>query len=314
MTPVMRKAQQLEIFRSSLAAFTAGITRSAIPSTSVAGPIHPSTRPAPATALSSPLLSSRYSCNLLFRFFPDPLTLRFSSTTTSATSSEEDEVLVISDDGWEDEEDDDSEPQIGDGGDGGGVVLRGVPWGNRTISIAQEVIQLHFGEDMRLFAFKTSPRGYIYVRLDKLSNKYGCPSMEEIENFSYLYKERLDKAGESGEIPHDLALEVSSPGAERLLKVPDDLNRFSNMPMHVSYLEEVSSMESHNHHQQQLKEGVFLLDSIETESGHCVWKLADVKENRDPNAKGRLLSRKQKDWRLKLPFDLLKRVTFYMAF
>lgn len=63
-----------------------------------------------------------------------------------------------------------------------------------------------------------------------------------------------------------------------------------------------------------LKDGVFLLESVETESGCCIWKLADVKENRDPSAKGRPLSRKQKDWRLKLPYDMFKKVTLYLDY
>ena len=99
-------------------------------------------------------------------------------------------------------------------------------------------------------------------------------------------------------------LKVSSPGAERLLKVPDDLDRFKDMPMRVSYVEEVGPE----------KNGVFYLVSVETESGSCVWRLADVKENRDPSAKGRPLSRKQKDWRLKLPYAMFKKVTLYLDY
>ncbi|GMJ04607.1 hypothetical protein HRI_004129900 [Hibiscus trionum] len=206
-------------------------------------------------------------------------------------------------DGWE-EEDDDIEPELGDGGDGGGVVLQGVPWGESVLSIAHDVLKL-FSDDFKLYAFKTSPRGYIYVRLDKLSHEYGCPSMEELQSYSQEYKKRLDEAGERKEIPDDLALEVSSPGAERILKVPDDLDRFKDLTMRVCYIEDAEC----NHSE---KSGVFLLDSIEQE--HCVWKLADVKENRDPNSKGRPLSRKQKDWRLKLPFDKHKMTMLYLEY
>ncbi|KAL4318463.1 hypothetical protein GQ457_18G024470 [Hibiscus cannabinus] len=206
-------------------------------------------------------------------------------------------------DGWE-EEDDGVEPKLGDGGDGGGVVLQGVPWGESVLSIAYDVLKL-FSDDFKLYAFKTSPRGYIYVRLDKLSHEYGCPSMEELQSYSREYTKRLDEAGERREIPDDLALEVSSPGAERILKVPDDLDRFKDMAMRVCYIEDAES----NHTE---KSGVFLLDSVEEE--HCVWKLADVKENRDPNSKGRPLSRKQKDWRLKLPFDKHKTTMLHLEY
>lgn len=39
--------------------------------------------------------------------------------------------------------------------------------------------------------------------------RYGCPSMEELENYSQEYKKKLDEVGAQGEIPDDLALEVT---------------------------------------------------------------------------------------------------------
>ncbi|XP_012464664.1 uncharacterized protein LOC105783638 [Gossypium raimondii] len=206
-------------------------------------------------------------------------------------------------DEWE-EEDETVEPKVGDGGDGGGVVLQGVPWGESALSIAHEALKL-FSDDIKLYAFKTTPRGYIYVRLDKLSDEYGCPSMEELQSYSQEYKKRLDEAGQRREIPDDLALQVSSPGAERILKVPDDLDRFKDMAMRVCYIEDAGSNYTE-------KSGVFLLDLVEEEN--CVWKLAEVKENRDPNSKGRPFSRKQKDWRLKLPFDKHKMIMLYLEY
>ncbi|KAF8021386.1 hypothetical protein BT93_G1734 [Corymbia citriodora subsp. variegata] len=249
------------------------------------------------------------------RPFPSYLRRLLLSTKTSSSEDTEDleEPLLpnkVEEDGeltveWEEEEEE-AEPKLGDGADGGGIVLQNVPWGEHALSIAQEVLS-HYGDDMKLYAFKTTSRGYIYVRIDKMSNKYGCPSMEEIENFSQEYKKRLDEDGALGKIPDNLALEVSSPGAERLLKVPDDLYRFRDMPMNVCYVEDE---EPHC----QEKHGVFFLDSVETDSESCTWRLADVKENRDPHSKGRALSRKQKDWRLKLPYVMSRRVTLYLDF
>ncbi|KAK4758782.1 hypothetical protein SAY87_020083 [Trapa incisa] len=200
-------------------------------------------------------------------------------------------------DEWEEEEEE-AQPKLGDGGDGGGIVLNDVPWGEQALEIAREVLS-HCGDDVEIFAFKTTPRGYIYVRIDKLSNKYGCPSFEEIKSYSQEYKKVLDEAGDLGKLPKNLALEVSSPGAERLLKVPDDLLRFQDMPMRVSYMDDGTPA---NYPE---KTGVFFLESIEPDSGLCVWKLADVKENRDPQSMGRGLSRKQKDWRLEIPCGIL---------
>ncbi|KAL7611014.1 hypothetical protein Lser_V15G11635 [Lactuca serriola] len=217
-------------------------------------------------------------------------------------SDTNDEVEPI--DLWEEE--DEAEPKIGDGGDGGGVVLQNCPWGEKVLSIAQDVLR-QFGDDIEIFAFKTSPRGYIYVRLDRLCNEYGCPSIEDIQSYSHEYKKRLDKAGETGDIPCDLALEVSSPGADRLLRIPDDLERFKDMAMRVKYVED-------DDHRCKEKEGVFFLEAIEVEYERCVWRLADVKENRDPSSKGRPLSRKQKDWRLELPYERVEQATLYLDY
>lgn len=66
--------------------------------------------------------------------------------------------------------------QIGDGGDGGGIVLQSVPWGECVLTVAREVL-LQFDDDLKLYAFKATPRGYIYVRLDRLSNKLAFPPL-----------------------------------------------------------------------------------------------------------------------------------------
>ncbi|TKW30484.1 hypothetical protein SEVIR_2G040800v4 [Setaria viridis] len=221
--------------------------------------------------------------------------------------SEDDEEWAVE---WEDSEDDGYEPEIGDGGDGGGVALRDVKWGERALAAAQEVLAGHFGDDVAMFAFKLSPKGYVYVRLDKLTNIYGCPDIEEIESFNRLYKQKLDEIIERGEIPLDLALEVSSPGAERLLKVPGDLDRFKDMAMRVQYLAEGDNDLVSK--QNLLKDGIFLLELVDTQAEHCIWKLADVKENRAEAGKGRPLNRKQKDWRLQTSFTSVKKVTLYL--
>ena len=101
-------------------------------------------------------------------------------------------------------------------------------------------------------------------------------------------------------------VKVSSPGAERLLKVPEDLHRFKEMPMTVSYEEETNSRKTVK------KSTVLLLESVDAESEICIWKLADVRENRDPESKGRPLSRKQKDLRFKLPFSVHRMITLYL--
>lgn len=75
--------------------------------------------------------------------------------------------------------------------------------------------------------------------------------------------------------------------------------------MTVSYEEETNSRKA-------VKSAVFLLESVDAESEICIWKLADVRENRDPESKGRPLSRKQKDLRIKLPFTVHRKINLYL--
>lgn len=207
---------------------------------------------------------------------------------------------------WEEEEEE-AEAQIGDGGDGGGVVLNGISWGRKALAIAEEVL-IPFNDDLKIFAFKVTGRGYIYIRLDKLSDTYGCPAIGDIETFNSVYATRVEEVGKSGELPDNLAIEVSSPGAERLVKVPDDLERFKDLPMYVSYVEETSDAKPGS----KVQEGVFQLDCVHLELGQCTWKLANVKLNKEASGKGRSLNRKQRDWRLLLPFTSLRLVRLYM--
>lgn len=101
-------------------------------------------------------------------------------------------------------------------------------------------------------------------------------------------------------------LQISSPSVARLLAVPSDLERFKDIPLVMNYFHEDADS-----HISQKRKGVFILDSIDTNARECTWKLADVKENRDPLRKGRPMSKKQKEWRLTLSFHMIERLTFH---
>ena len=81
--------------------------------------------------------------------------------------------------------------------------------------------------------------------------------------------------------------QVSSPSAERIVRVPQDLERFKDLPMYVRYLEETAESGI------QGQDGIFHLDSVEMESGYSTWKLANVKLNRQLLGKGRALNKKK---------------------
>lgn len=78
----------------------------------------------------------------------------------------------------------------------------------------------------------------IRVFLDKLSDRYGSPSVEDCENFSCAYDLRLQELAEKKAIAANYSLEVSSAGAERLLRFPQDMERFRQQPMKVQYKNE----------------------------------------------------------------------------
>ncbi|KAK9090997.1 hypothetical protein Sjap_024174 [Stephania japonica] len=75
-----------------------------------------------------------------------------------------------------------------------------------------------------------------------------------MDNFKFFYKKIMEEVGESVDMPSDLTHEISSPGAERLLKVPDDLERFKEIPMRLC------NVEINEGPGRTEKHGVFLLD------------------------------------------------------
>ncbi|KAL0016254.1 hypothetical protein SO802_003323 [Lithocarpus litseifolius] len=279
---------------------------------------------------SFPFCYRNSSTNFFFKSHTANNTIIYARNSRNTTSSEPDPVLqptiiqqVLFDDDDDDdfqhedesldddyfEEDDDydtnAQLNVGDGVGGGGISLAGTWWDKEALRIAEEV-SLSFDADLQIYAFKTTLNSTIQLRIDKLSNKSGSPSMEDIEAFSVTYRARLDEAQLNKSIPENISLEVSSPGVERVVQIPQGLGRFKDRPMYVKYVDEVtangSSAES---------DGVFRLISFDMESKCCTWGLADVRINREKAGKGRPLSRKQREWRLSTSFDSLRLVRLY---
>lgn len=222
------------------------------------------------------------------------------------TEDFEDEILLGDGEDLEgDFEEEDANLYVGDGGGGGGISLAGTWWDKEALTIAEEV-SLSFDGDLKIYAFKTSTNCKIYLRIEKLSTKYGSPSITDIEAFSSAYRVRLDGAELAGTIPKDVSLEVSSPGVERVVRIPEDLERFKDLPMFVKYVDFGAGATS-----PQENDGVFKLVSFDLESCHCTWGVADVRVNRDKAGKGRPLSKKQREWRLETLFDSLRLVRIY---
>ncbi|KAL8524622.1 hypothetical protein ACS0TY_014282 [Phlomoides rotata] len=218
---------------------------------------------------------------------------------------EEDELLE--DDGYFEDDyfAEEPEPSAGDGAGGGGVSLAGTAWDKKALEIAEEVA-LSFDGELGIYAFRSLLNATIQVRVERLTNKSGSPSMTDIEAFSKTYRARLDEAEASGNIPGNISLEVSSPGVERVVRIPQDLDRFKDRNLYVKYVIEVMETGSSSEH-----DGIFRLISYDSEANTCTWGLADVRINREKAGKGRPLSKKQKEWRLNTPFDSLRLVRFF---
>ncbi|XP_010912631.3 uncharacterized protein [Elaeis guineensis] len=218
----------------------------------------------------------------------------------------EDDIMMDDTEDFEDDfEVEDADLNVGDGAGGGGISLAGTWWDKKALLIAEEVSML-FDGDLKIYAFKTSANSTIHLRIEKLSSKYGSPSMIDIEAFSTAYRSRLDEAELAGKIPNNISLEVSSPGVERAVCIPEEFGRFKDLPMYVKY----SSINAETTLPQE-HDGVFKLISFDLDLCQCTWGLADVRINRQQAGKGRPLSRKQREWRLQMPFESLRLVRLY---
>ncbi|CAN0928580.1 Ribosome maturation factor RimP [Linum grandiflorum] len=175
------------------------------------------------------------------------------------------------DDDFEDEFEEEDEPQLqaGDGAGGGGISLAGTWWDKEALAIAEQVC-LSFDGELGIYAFKTLLNGAIRVRIERLTNKSGSPNMEDVEAFSRTYRARLDEAELAKAIPENTTLEVSSPGVERVVRIPEDLDRFKERPMYVKYVSQEEGAESASE-----SDGVFKLVSFDLEMKCCTWGVAD---------------------------------------
>ncbi|XP_073314579.1 uncharacterized protein [Primulina huaijiensis] len=214
---------------------------------------------------------------------------------------------MVDDEGYFKDEyfEEEAEPSVGDGAGGGGISLAGTGWDKKALEIAEEVA-MSFDEELGIYAFRTLLNASIQVRIERLTNKSGSPTMMDIESFSTEYRARLDEAESAGSIPENIALEVSSPGVERVVRIPQDLVRFKERNMYVKYVTEAAETGSSSEH-----DGIFRLISFDSEANTCTWGLADVRVNREKSGRGRPLNKKQKEWRLELPLHCLHLVRFY---
>ncbi|CAO2042378.1 unnamed protein product [Urochloa humidicola] len=204
------------------------------------------------------------------------------------------------------ESDDEQDLYVGDGGAGGGISLAGTWWDKEALALAEQV-SASFDDDLKIYAFKTAANLTIRVRIEKMSARYGSPTIDDIEAYTIAYRAKLDDAESAGKIPQNISLEVSSPGVERVVRIPEELERFKERTMYVRY----TTTSDEPAATPQEGDGVLRLISYDMDLRECTWGIADVKINRQQAGKGRPLSKKQREWRLQTPFESLKLVRLY---
>jgi ribosome maturation factor RimP len=185
------------------------------------------------------------------------------------------------------------------------VVENDTLWGQQALECTQQVLSA--SEDLALYAFRAvAGNKSVDIRLDKLSDTYGSPTLDEIGAFSRDFNERFEAmVGE--EEAGSIEIEVSSPGATRAVKVPEELERFKGLPMEVVTVDhpEVRVMTFVGFHDEgDPADGGSRADSSE-------WMYSDVKANRSLN-KGRGLNKKARETVFVVPHSDIQRVNLHI--
>lgn len=187
------------------------------------------------------------------------------------------------------------------------IFTAGTDWGEMALASMTRVLRDdEFDGALAIFSFKVSAqRRRVYVSVDALRDKFGSPTLDQLSAVSRKFNADLEENG----FPEDVALDVASPGAERRLRLPDDLARFAELPMRVTYADGRDENDG-----AKTATRVMLIEDINVEAGVATWKLADVEENRPQAKKGQGMNKKQREWRLIAPFDDVVAANLFVGF
>eukprot|EP00210_Caulerpa_lentillifera_P006448 g6160.t1 len=115
---------------------------------------------------------------------------------------------------------------------------RGLIWAETALQATRSILTRAPLDQLTLHSFNVDVvRRQLKICLDKFLDPYGSPSVEEISIFSELLKEELEERLGAATVV-SLEYEVSSPGAERQVRIPFELKRFHHLPMKVIYQKE----------------------------------------------------------------------------
>lgn len=135
----------------------------------------------------------------------------------------------------------------------------------------------------------------IRVLLDKMNHPLGSVTIEECEEYTHLYRMKLD-SHLSEDDQYRYSLEVSSAGAEREVRLPEELKRFQNQLMKVSYDHEGKSRN-------------IVMHFIRGDQTETYWKYAKVKYNRNQG-----INLKNTQNEIMIPMEDIIKVNLYLDF
>ena len=98
-------------------------------------------------------------------------------------------------------------------------------------------------------------------------------------------------------------LQVSSPGADRTLRLPQDLKRFGSLPLRVDHSATLDGAPTSQ---------VLVLVEADESGGVTRWRLADVRANAP--VKGRKLSKRQREMTFDIPMASITRARIHVDF
>jgi len=221
-----------------------------------------------------------------------------SKTATEGAGADDGEAVLDEDFDVEEEVRADEEGEE----DGDAIDTAGTEYGEMALDALRQALE---GDGLRdeydIFSFRVNTaRRRVLVSVDKLNDKFGSPTLDELTAIVRAHNAILDERG----FPDDVAVEVASPGATRKLRVPSDLKRFRELVMDVTYKGEAEDPSS----TANVTKTMEITDITDSE---VEWKLADVPANR-PAKKGMGMNKKSREWRLRMPLEAVIRANLFI--
>ena len=157
---------------------------------------------------------------------------------------------------------------------------------------------------LAIFSIKVCEEGLrIHIGIGAVRDKFVWPTLERLSSVARKFKAELEEKG----FPDDVALEVASPGAERHLRLPNDIPRLAELTMKVTYVDPADETS-------EPQTRVLQITGFDETQESATWKLADVEENRPQAKKGQGMNKKQREWRLTAPFSAVKNANLFVGF